>query len=56
MQPGRLRESGPPSGPYATGESDFSWTVDFAARRAKAREEMAPHLAEVERLKIEGVR
>jgi type I restriction enzyme M protein len=32
-------------------ESDFSWTVDFTARRVKARENMAPHLAEVERLK-----
>lgn len=32
-------------------DSDFSWTVDFTARRAKAREDMAPHLAEVERLK-----
>lgn len=36
-------------------ESDFSWRVDFTARRARAREEMAPHLAEVERLKIEAV-
>lgn len=30
-------------------ESDFSWTVDFTARRAKAREDVAPHLAEVEK-------
>ncbi len=30
-------------------ESDFSWTIDFAARRAKAREDMAPHLAQVEK-------
>ncbi|MCG3163608.1 MAG: hypothetical protein JMDDDDMK_05047 [Acidobacteria bacterium] len=37
------------------GESDFSWAVDFAARRAKAREEMAPHLAEVEKRKAEAV-
>lgn len=37
------------------GESDFSWTVDFSARRAKAREDMAPHLAEAERLKNEAV-
>ena len=37
------------------GESDFSWTVDFAGKRARAREEMAPHLAEVERLKNEAV-
>jgi|APEBP8051072266_1049373.scaffolds.fasta_scaffold01790_3 type I restriction enzyme M protein len=36
-------------------ESDLSWSVDFVARRAKAREEMAPHLAEVERLKITAV-
>ncbi|HZS03893.1 MAG TPA: N-6 DNA methylase [Blastocatellia bacterium] len=39
----------------AAGESDFSWTVDFAARRAKAREEMAPHLAEVEKQKAAAV-
>lgn len=38
------------------GESDFSWSVDFVARRAKAREEMVPYLNEVERLKAEGVR
>jgi type I restriction enzyme M protein len=37
------------------GESDFSWSIDFAARRAKAREDMAPHLAMVERLKAEAV-
>lgn len=37
------------------GESDFSWTVDFAARRAKARDDIAPHLAEVERRKLEAV-
>lgn len=30
-------------------ESDFSWTVDFMARRAKARDDMAPHLDEVEK-------
>ena len=36
-------------------ESDFSWRVDFIARRRMAREEMAPHLAEVERLKAEAV-
>lgn len=36
-------------------ESDFSWTMDFAARCAKAREEMAPHLLEVEKLKNETV-
>lgn len=37
------------------GESDFSWTVDIAARRAKARADMAPHLAEVENRKAEAV-
>jgi type I restriction enzyme M protein len=37
----------------ATAASDFCWTVDFAARRAQAREAMAPHLAEVERLKAQ---
>ena len=36
-------------------ESDFSWTVDFAARRTKARKDMAPHLAEVEKQKAEAV-
>lgn len=36
-------------------ESDFSWTVDFAARRAQAHEDMTPHLAEVEWLKNEAV-
>ncbi len=35
--------------------SDFSWTVDFTARRAKARADMAPHLAEVVRLRNEAV-
>jgi type I restriction enzyme M protein len=38
------------------GESDFSWTVDFSARRAKAREAMAPHLEDVERQRTELVR
>jgi type I restriction enzyme M protein len=37
------------------GESDFSWSVDFAARRSKAREDMGPHLAMVERQKAEAV-
>ena len=32
-------------------ESDFSWTVDFRARRGEAHEAMAPYLAEVERLR-----
>lgn len=36
-------------------ESDFSWTIDFTARRAKAREEMTPHLAEAEKQKSELV-
>ena len=36
-------------------DSDFSWTVDFTARRAQARADMAPHLAEVERLKAQAV-
>jgi type I restriction enzyme M protein len=36
-------------------ESDFSWTIDFAARREKARNEMAPHLAEVEAQKARAV-
>ncbi len=31
----------------AAAESDFSWTVDMEARRAKAREDMVPHLTEV---------
>jgi type I restriction enzyme M protein len=31
-------------------DSDFSWTLDFTARRNQARAEMAPYLAEVERL------
>ena len=35
--------------------SDFSWTVNFTARRAKARADMAPYLAEVERLKNQSV-
>lgn len=34
------------------GESRYSWTMNFTARRAMAREEMAPHLAEVEKLKL----
>ena len=35
------------------GESRYSWTVDFAARRAKAREEMQPLLEEAGGLKGE---
>lgn len=37
------------------GESDYSWTVDFSARRSRARQEMEPHLAEVEKQKNETV-
>ncbi|HPB76197.1 MAG TPA: restriction endonuclease subunit M, partial [Chromatiaceae bacterium] len=36
-------------------ESDCSWTLDFAARRAQARAEMAPLLAEVARLRAEAL-
>ncbi len=39
----------------SSGESDFSWMVDFSARRAKAHEDMSPHLDEVGKLKIEAV-
>ncbi len=35
----------------AAGESRYSWTVDFAARRAKARAEMQPILDEASQLK-----
>ncbi|WP_340124218.1 hypothetical protein [Methylobacter svalbardensis] len=31
-------------------DSDFSWTVDFAARRAKAQADMLPFLEEVKNL------
>ncbi len=41
-----LPERGTPSG-----ESRYSWTVDFAARRAKAREEMQPLLEEAAEIK-----
>jgi len=37
------------------GESRYSWTVDFTARRAKARKEMAPHQAEVKKLKEQNI-
>lgn len=33
------------------GESRQSWTIDFSARRAKAREEMQPYLDEAARIK-----
>jgi len=35
----------------AKGESRYSWTVDFAARRAKAREDMQPLLDEAAEIK-----
>lgn len=35
--------------------SDFSWMIDFTARRAKARADMAPHLTEVQRQKNHAV-
>jgi type I restriction enzyme M protein len=38
-----------------TANSDFSWTVDFTARRAQARADMAPLLVEVEQLKNQAV-
>ena len=31
-------------------DSDFSWTIDFIARRTKAHEDMAPFLEEVKKL------
>lgn len=37
------------------GESRYSWSVDFAARRAKAREEMQPLLDEAAMMKAEVV-
>jgi type I restriction enzyme M protein len=37
------------------GESRYSWTVDFTARRAKAREDMQPHLEESEAIKAHVV-
>ena len=37
------------------GESRYSWTVDFTARRKKAREGMKPFIDEAERLKTEIV-
>lgn len=37
------------------GESRYSWTVDFAARRARAREEMQPLLDEAAAIKAEVV-
>lgn len=37
------------------GESPYSWTVDFAARRKKAREDMQPLLDEADKLRVEIV-
>jgi type I restriction enzyme M protein len=39
----------------AAGESRYSWTVDFAGRRAKAREEMQPLLDEAAGIKADVV-
>ncbi len=39
----------------AYGESRYSWTIDFAARRAKARKEMKPHLDKASSIKEEVV-
>jgi type I restriction enzyme M protein len=36
-------------------ESRYSWTVDLAARRKQAREDMGPHVAQAERAKAEAV-
>jgi len=37
------------------GESRYSWTIDFTARRARARKEMQPHLDETEDIKTKVV-
>jgi type I restriction enzyme M protein len=37
------------------GESRYSWTLDFAARRKQANADMQPHIAEAERIKAEVV-
>ncbi len=37
------------------GNSRYSWTIDFAARRAKAREEMQPLLEEAASIKVKVV-
>ena len=39
----------------ARGESRWSWTVDFAARRAKARDEMQPLLDQAHQTRAEAV-
>ena len=46
-----LNERGEPEG-----ESRYSWTIDFAARRAKAREEMQPLLDEAAEIKTTVVK
>lgn len=42
-----LKKNGTPEA-----ESPYSWTIDLAARRAKAREEMQPFLDEAARIKV----
>jgi type I restriction enzyme M protein len=44
-----------PSHGTSESESRYSWTIDFVARRAKAREGMQPHLEEAERIKAQVV-
>src|SRR5262245_4499244 len=44
-----------PSRGTQASESRYSWTVDFAARRKQARENMHPHIAEADRTKAEAV-
>lgn len=39
----------------AKGESRYSWTIDFAAKRTAARKEMKPHLDEAAHIKAEVV-
>jgi type I restriction enzyme M protein len=39
----------------ASAESPYSWTVDFAARRKQAREDMKPHVEKAQRTKEEVV-
>jgi type I restriction enzyme M protein len=45
-----LKQKGTPEA-----ESPYSWTIDLAARRAKAREEMQPFLDEAARMKADVV-
>ena len=44
-----------PSAATPEADSRYSWTVDFAARRPKAREEMQPILAQASKLKEQVV-